>query len=74
MNKVTPIFFFNGTNEDRKAFKELLEARVQFELGGPIAEERTPFLLCASMRYSGLSAIREFIKKHSNDFSQSLPK
>lgn len=63
MTEVAPKLFFNTSNEDKEAVRELLDAGVQCELSGPISEERTPVLVCGSMRFYGLSGIREFIKR-----------
>jgi hypothetical protein len=71
MSKPVPRLFFNTSDEDKEAVRELLKAGVHCEFSGPIAEERTPLLVYNSMRWYGLDGIKEFIKRQKVEFSGS---
>jgi len=77
ISDAVPTLYFNTTredSEDRKAVKELFNARVIFEPKGPIADERTPLLIYSSMKFYGLDGIRLFISNWGKECSESVLK
>ncbi len=61
MAPALPKLFFNTGKDDRQAVREVVKSGLACDLIGPIADERTPFLIVGSMRLYGTERIREFI-------------
>lgn len=61
-----PKLFFNGSDEDREAVSVVLDAGVQCNLSGPIADESTPLIVYGERRIVGLDDIKLFIKQLKN--------
>ncbi|MFX0209295.1 MAG: hypothetical protein ACFFDT_25150 [Candidatus Hodarchaeota archaeon] len=66
MNRKIPMFFFNSSEENREAIRELNSAGIKYEIYGPLSNQRIPFLTHNSIDYIGLNGIKIFIDKWKN--------
>lgn len=69
MKEKIPICLYNSGEKDRKALKEIIDAKIECNFYGPISDEKTPIIFFKSMDFYGLSGTRAFIErwKKNND-------
>jgi hypothetical protein len=63
-NQDVPVFFFNSSEEDREAFRFIVDSGIPCDFSAA-ADEPTPLLLVGYQRFVGLEEIKNYVSEHS---------
>ncbi|MHA1197265.1 MAG: hypothetical protein ACTSRH_17825 [Promethearchaeota archaeon] len=63
MEEEIPLFFYNKSEDDKKALKKLIKSNIKCKFIGPIDDKDTPFLYYNTMSFYGLKAVELFIER-----------
>lgn len=70
MEEKIPICLYNSGEKDKKAIKEIIEAKINCTFYGAISDEETPIIYYKSMEFYGVSGARAFIRKWQEELKK----